>query len=416
MSFLGSIRARSPSPSQSGPQFPARAPDSQRQTQIPTTPAPPIAPPSIRLVTATPNAPPSPALPIQNPSGSLAPPLPIAPGQTRKRVLVPKRSVAQDASWNNGSTYKAPAAWDVPGAPPPPRTVGNAHQFASARKASIPAPAPPIYNQLRPVAILPVKTEDGASRSNFNTTRSSGTVRSNGSVRSTGTIRTRRESTFRAESENQDPTPVIVKKKSRLALDFGWALGDRTNNNSDVIPTLNKKSSKLSMTIGRKPSISSVMRMSGEEERDIPTTSKRSSKISLSLSRKSSMIRIGSEDKENGPSRSGTPAPSLSKRSSTLSFGLSRKSSTVRLESEEKENALPSSLASKLSLRMNRKSSMIRISSDEKDKEPTAENKEKWKWSIGALGRGKKDANSSEGLGKRRSNCTPHSRDPLHRD
>lgn len=99
---------------------------------------------------------------------------------------------------------------------------------------------------------------------------------------------------------------MLVKKKSRLGLGFGWDLGDRADAGVDIVPTLNKKSSQLGLTISRKPS----MRITGEEERGVPIPRERLSKISLGLSKKSSMIQTGSEDRENALSRSGTLSPS----------------------------------------------------------------------------------------------------------
>lgn len=48
---------------------------------------------------------------------------------------------------------------------------------------------------------------------------------------SSGTIRTQQANTFKvyADEPQQEAPDLVKRKKSRLALDLGWALGDRTN-------------------------------------------------------------------------------------------------------------------------------------------------------------------------------------------
>ncbi|KAG9038638.1 hypothetical protein FRB95_000227 [Tulasnella sp. JGI-2019a] len=141
-----------------------------------------------------------------------------------------------NATWNQGAPYSAPAEWATVQAPPPPRHVSNPHQYATTRRTQQPPPvALPIYSQLRttvpePFAIMPVKTEDGSSKAGtMRSTKVSTTSIGKSSIRSNGTVRT--QDTLRVRIDDSDaPQPVLVKKKkSRLALDLSWALGDRTN-------------------------------------------------------------------------------------------------------------------------------------------------------------------------------------------
>ncbi|KAG8906943.1 hypothetical protein FRB99_005717 [Tulasnella sp. 403] len=317
MTLLGSLRARSPSPSAElftarGLINPVNPPSSTASFAAPTT------------ILHQPSLVPSGSL--STPTGTLAPASPSARRTTSKRVLVPKKvanadpTSAQDkenvyphvpestkSNTRKGSqipiptfpvarapskyltqrtTHAKPAPlqphseWKVVPPPPPPRTVGQPHQFASARRYAVSgsnsvrsdtAPKP------EPVAILPVKMDDGGSRTTAQ--RSIRIVTGNSSIRgaslrSTGTVRTQRENTLRTQMEDQlpEPTPLFVKKKkSRLALDLTWALGDRTNAPSKEKeiplaspsqppkpegPTIKSKSSmsKLTMTLKRKVS------------------------------------------------------------------------------------------------------------------------------------------------------------------
>ncbi|KAG8897872.1 hypothetical protein FRC00_003709, partial [Tulasnella sp. 408] len=269
--------------------------------------------------------------------GSLAPPLLPSKKGGSKRVLVPKKPLQQSnqaASSTLGSStisasrpaakslrrprndensYQPPSEWSVVPPPPPPRTVGNPHQFASARRIA-PAVAAPVHTQPppkpEPVAILPVKTEDGSSNDRPKHSRSASVGASSvrtttGSVRSIGTIRTQKENTFRvyADDPNSQDTPVLVKKKkSRLALDLGWALGDKTNGQTKdkevntpvsatstraATPTLEKKGSisRLSNILKSKSSTLRLSTGSSEDKENADAKDKEKWKWSIGLSR-----------------------------------------------------------------------------------------------------------------------------------
>ncbi|KAG8863271.1 hypothetical protein FRB96_008762 [Tulasnella sp. 330] len=251
-----------------------------RPAQVNATPTHPAQIPTICLTSATPCARPEDQSVSSSVSGTLTTskdslaPLPLQPairkGARRERVLVAKKPAVEarqqiaasksslprkpskqaishetelcnkmlNATWNQGAPYKAPPEWAPVQPPPPPRHVSNPHQFATARQTSQPPPvSAPIHTQLRtavpePFAIMPVKTEDGSSKagtmrstkiSTGSVASAQGSIKSNGTVRTQGTLRVHIDDTVAAE-------PVLIKKKkSRLALDLGWALGDRTN-------------------------------------------------------------------------------------------------------------------------------------------------------------------------------------------
>ncbi|KAG9000392.1 hypothetical protein FRB90_011833, partial [Tulasnella sp. 427] len=224
---------------------------------------------------------------------------------------------------NDENAYQPPSEWSVVPPPPPPRTVGNPHQFASARRIAAPVLAP-VHAQSRPkpepVAILPVKTEDGSTsktidRGRLSSIGASSVRTTNASVRSNGTVRTQKGNTLRvyADEPNSQDTPVLVKKKkSRLALDLGWALGDKTNGqtkekevNTPIsatstragTPTLNGKGSmsKLSNILRSKSSTLRLSIGSSEEKENAEAKEKDKEKwkwsIGLSRGRKEGSIR-----------------------------------------------------------------------------------------------------------------------------
>ncbi|KAG8935421.1 hypothetical protein FRC01_000028 [Tulasnella sp. 417] len=310
--------------------FASRAAETATPRQPPTIPALDFAPltgdDSILSITSTSTT---------TSEGSLAPPLLPSKKGGSKRVLVPKKPLQQSNQptpstlgsstisasrpaakslrrpLNDENSYQPPSEWSVVPPPPPPRTVGNPHQFASARRIAPPVAAP-VHAQPQPkpepVAILPVKTEDGSSKTVGHSRHSSigaSSVRTTTSVRSTGTIRTQKGNTLRvyADEPNSQDTPVLVKKKkSRLALDLGWALGDKTNGqtkdkevNTPIsatstrapTPTLKEKGSlsRLSNILKSKSSTLRLSTGSSPDKENVDAKDKDKWKWSIGLSR-----------------------------------------------------------------------------------------------------------------------------------
>lgn len=315
MSALGSLRARSPSPAPtSSPSSvvhrpPLLTPFSARASQPREplkTPAPPTTIPSIYLTSATPIAKPeTPSTSHGTTGGALAPPvsgLQARPGGPARRVLVPKRSTPKSdaqpsrpplgtGTWNSAAPRNPQKEWAVVPPPPPPRTSQGPHHYASARRAVPPPSAATVGHASHmarptPVAILPVKTEDGPDPM-----KSVGpsSLRSHSStIRSAGTLRTQKSGTLRVhiDTDVREEAPVLVKKKkSRLALDLGWALGDKTNSPTKTATTPVSAKGK------------------DKENSATPTLTKKGSlgRMSMALKSKASSIRLaaGFADKEN---------------------------------------------------------------------------------------------------------------------
>lgn len=248
---------------------------------------------------------------------ALAPPVLLSSKRTSKRLLVPKKLPVVPSSESGirpspppsrlprpiprrtcgqarpGNVFNAPAKLD-----PPAETEDSLASVSDRRPplfAQPPHPQPPARPE--PIAILPVKTEDGAST---NRTRLSLATTPNGSGRSSHfTARTQQALTLCSSYDDpiSDDLPVLVKKKkSRLALDLGWALGERTNlqtkydpdrtvapTGRSPTPTLKGKGSLLGMALRKNSLRLLVSDTSGDAEKEKRASSGANQKWKWSL-------------------------------------------------------------------------------------------------------------------------------------
>ncbi|KAG8936693.1 hypothetical protein FRC02_000151 [Tulasnella sp. 418] len=255
-------------------------------------------------------------------------PTPLAPLQrpTARRVLMPKKSrlhllksstktdpsVTAELDKENGSStdgqfpshqgldlkrrsarnQRKTHEWDRVEPPPPPVHVANPHHFASSRRqvASNHSYIPNKNSVRLPVAIVPLKAEDediipkqpsltqqkktvvssNDSYGQFHSGTGSGSARRCGNSTSAASGLNTPGTLKDVRREDEGHTLVLVKKKkSRLALDLVWALGDRTNSQSrekDVSPrpmsSISASSSEASTGpsgINRKSSVSALL-------------------------------------------------------------------------------------------------------------------------------------------------------------